>query len=123
MSFAPVVLTSAATGAGVTEIPARATRALEQASRRVSTGQLNKLFEEIVARQPPPSGPAGRHVRLYYTTQTGVRPPTFIISTNQPTAIGQSYRRFLTKQLRNAYGFEGTPIRIIFRARRQRQNG
>jgi GTP-binding protein len=123
MSFAPVLLTSATTGAGVTEIPTRAARALEEASRRVPTGQLNKLFEEIVARHPPPSGPAGRHVRLYYATQTGVRPPTFIVSTNQPAAVGHAYRRFLTNQLRKAYGFEATPIRIIMRARRQRQNG
>src|SRR5262249_75124 len=123
MSFAPVLLTSATTGAGVTEIPTRAARALEEASRRVPTGQLNKLFEEIVARHPPRSGPAGRHVRLYYATQTSVRPPTFVVSTNQPAAVGHSYRRFLVNQFRKAYGFEATPIRIIMRARRQRQNG
>jgi GTP-binding protein len=123
MSFAPVLLTSATTGAGVTEIPTRAARALEEASRRISTGQLNKLFEEIVKRHPPPSGPAGRHVRLYYATQTSVRPPTFVVSTNHPDDVGHAYRRFLTNQFRKAYGFEATPIRIIMRARRQRQNG
>jgi GTP-binding protein len=121
MSYAPVVLTSAATGAGVTAIATEAARLLGEASRRISTGQLNKLFEEIVARHPPPSGPAGRHVRLYYATQTNVRPPTFVISTNQPDDIGPAYLRFLTKQLRNAYGFEGTPIRIHLRARRKKQ--
>ncbi|HEV3031296.1 MAG TPA: ribosome biogenesis GTPase Der [Polyangia bacterium] len=121
MSYAPVVLTSAATGAGVTAIATEAARLLGEASRRISTGQLNKLFEDIVARHPPPSGPAGRHVRLYYATQTNVRPPTFVVSTNQPDDIGQAYLRFLTKQLRNAYGFEGTPIRIHLRARRKKQ--
>jgi GTPase len=115
------VLTSAATGAGVTAIATEAARLLGEASRRISTGQLNKLFEEIVARHPPPSGPAGRHVRLYYATQTNVRPPTFVVSTNQPDDIGPAYLRFLTKQLRNAYGFEGTPIRIHLRARRKKQ--
>ena len=79
------------------------------------------LFEDIVARHPPPAGPAGRHVRLYYATQTNVRPPTFVISTNQPTDIKEDYLRFLTKQLRKAYGFEGTPIRILLRARRKKQ--
>jgi GTP-binding protein len=120
MSYAPVVLTSAATGAGVTSVPGEAARLYAEASRRVSTGQLNKLFEEIVARHPPPSGPAGRHVRLYYATQTGVRPPTFVVSTNQPGDIGQAYLRFLTNQLRKAYGFEGTPLRILLRARRKK---
>lgn len=123
MSFAPVLLTSAATGAGVTEIPARAAKAIDEASRRISTGQLNKLFEEIITKHPPPSGPSGRHVRLFYVTQTSVRPPTFIISTNLPDAVGHSYRRFLINQFRKAYGFEATPIRIIMRARKQRQNG
>ncbi|HVU49852.1 MAG TPA: ribosome biogenesis GTPase Der [Polyangia bacterium] len=121
MSYAPVVLTSAATGAGVTAVPAEAARLYAEASRRISTGQLNKLFEEIVARHPPPSGPAGRHVRLFYATQTGVRPPTFVVSTNQPGDIGQAYLRFLTNQLRKAYGFEGTPLRIVLRARRKKQ--
>jgi GTP-binding protein len=121
LSWAPVLLTSAVTGAGVTKILNEATRVFEQASRRISTGQLNKVFEEIVARHPPPSGPAGRHVKIYYATQPSVRPPTFVVSTNQPTDIGQDYRRFLANQLRKAYGFEGTPVRIILRAHRQRQ--
>jgi GTP-binding protein len=121
MSYAPVVLTSAATGAGVTSIPGEAARLLDEASRRVPTGQLNKLFEDIVARHPPPSGPAGRHVRLYYATQTNVRPPTFVVSTNQPGDIGPAYLRFLTNQLRKTYGFEGTPLRILLRARRKKQ--
>jgi GTP-binding protein len=121
MSYAPVVLTSATTGAGVTSILAAVTRLYAEASRRISTGQLNKLFEDIVARHPPPSGPAGRHVRLFYATQTNVRPPTFVVSTNQPTDIKEAYLRFLTNQLRKAYGFEGTPLRIVLRARRKKQ--
>jgi GTP-binding protein len=123
MDYAPVLLTSASTGAAVTTIVTEAARVLGQASRRIKTGQLNRFFEAIVASHPPPSGPAGRHVRLYYATQTGVRPPTFVISSNNPTDITQSYRRFLVNQFRKEYGFEGTPVRIVFRARRQRQNG
>lgn len=118
MRYAPVLLTSAVTGAGVTALPAEAARVFEQAGRRIPTGELNRLLEEIVARQPPPSGPAGRHVRLYYATQAGIRPPTFYLSTNQPASIGFAYRRFLVNQLRKAYGFEGTPVRIVMRAHR-----
>jgi len=121
MSYAPVVLTSAATGAAVTSIPGEAARLYAEASKRVSTGQLNKLFEDIVTRHPPPSGPGGRHVRLFYATQTAVRPPTFVVSTNQPGDITQAYLRFLTNQFRKAYGFEGTPLRIVLRARRKKQ--
>ena len=72
--------------------------------------------------QPPPSGAHGRHVKLFYATQTSVRPPTFVVSTNHPTDIGQSYRRFLVNQLRKAYGFEGTPVRVVFRARKQKDD-
>jgi GTP-binding protein len=122
MSYAPVLVSSAATGAGVTAIPTAASKVLAAASKRVSTGQLNKLFEQIVASHPPPSGSMGRHVRLYYATQTSVRPPTFVVSTNHPTDIGQSYRRFLVNQLRKAHGFEGTPVRVIFRGRKQKDD-
>jgi GTP-binding protein len=123
MRYAPVLLTSAATGAGVSALPAAALQAFGEASRRVPTAELNKLLEEILAHQPPPSGPSGRHVRLYYVTQPGVRPPTFYVSTNQPAAIGFAYRRFLVNRLRKAYGFEGTPIRVVLRAHRQKRKG
>jgi GTP-binding protein len=118
MRYAPVLLTSAVTGAGVTALPTEAARVFEQAARRISTGELNKLLEEIVARQPPPAGPGGRHVRLYYATQAGVRPPTFYVSTNHPASVGFAYRRFLVNQLRKAYGFDGTPVRIVLRTHR-----
>jgi len=121
MAHAPAVLTSAVTGAGVTGIPAAAARIREQAGRRISTNELNKLLEQIIAHQPPPSGPGGRHVRLYYVTQASVAPPTFFISTNQPAGVSYAYRRFLVNQLRKAYGFEGTPIRIVMRAHRQKR--
>ncbi len=121
MAHAPVLLTSAVTGAGVTAIITAARRVAEQAARRIPTGTLNKLLEQIIAHQPPPSGPGGRHVRLYYATQASSSPPTFFISTNQPAAIGYAYRRFLVNQIRKTYGFEGAPIRIVLRAHRQKR--
>ncbi len=60
-------------------------------------------------------------MRLYYATQTIVRPPTFVLSTNHPADIGYAYLRFLINQLRKAYGFEGTPLRIVLRARKQKK--
>ena len=121
LRYAPVLLTSAVTRAGVTGILAEAAKAFDQASRRISTGELNKLLEQIVSQQPPPSGRGGRHVKLYYATQASARPPTFFISTNHPPEVGFPYRRFLIKRLREAYGFEGTPIRLVLRAHRQKK--
>ena len=121
LRYAPVLLTSAVTRAGVTTILAEAAKAYDQASRRISTGELNKLLEQIVSQQPPPSGRGGRHVKLYYATQASSRPPTFFLSTNHPPEVGFPYRRFLIKRLREAYGFEGTPIRLVLRAHRQKK--
>jgi GTP-binding protein len=121
LRYAPVLLTSAVTRAGVTAILTEAAKAFDQASRRISTGELNKLLEQIVAQQPPPSGRGGRHVKLYYATQASSRPPTFFISTNHPPEVGFPYRRFLIKRLREAYGFEGTPVRLVLRAHRQKK--
>jgi GTP-binding protein len=121
LKYAPVLLTSAVTRAGVTGILSQASKALEQASRRISTGELNKLLETIVAHKPPPAGRGGRHVRLYYATQPSVRPPTFFLSTNHPAEVGYPYRRFLMNRLREAYGFEGTPLRLVLRAHKQKK--
>ena len=121
LRYAPVLLTSAVTRAGVTTILSEASKALEQASRRISTGELNKLLEQIVAHKPPPAGRGGRHVRLYYATQPSVRPPTFFLSTNHPAEVGYPYRRFLMNRLRETYGFEGTPLRLVLRAHKQKK--
>ncbi|HMF43884.1 MAG TPA: ribosome biogenesis GTPase Der [Polyangia bacterium] len=123
LAYAPVIVTSAVTRAGVTGIVTEATRIFGEASKRVPTGALNKLLAELVARQPPPSGPGGRHVRLYYATQASVRPPTVFISTNHAADIGHAYRRFLVNQLRKTYGFDGTPVRLVFRAHAQKRRG
>ena len=123
MSWAPIVLTSARTGRGVLDVPSEARRVFREWSRRVGTSELNRHFEDIVTRRPPPSGPSGRHVRLYYVTQADVCPPTFYVSTNLPKAIGEPYRRYLTNQLRQIYGFEGSPMRVVLRGRSSKRKG
>lgn len=121
LAYAPLVVTSAVTGRGVTGIVEEAARIFGQWSRRVPTAELNKHFEEMVTRRPPPAGPAGRHVRLYYITQADVSPPTFYVSTNEPAAVGFPYRRYLANQLRAVYGFDGSPLRIVLRAHRRKK--
>jgi GTP-binding protein len=116
MAWAPVVVTSAVTGRGAGEIPQIAADVFIQWCRRVPTSELNKHFEEIVARRPPPAGPGGRYVRLYYITQAQTSPPSFFVSANYPTAVGLPYRRYLANQLRDIYGFAGSPLRLVLRA-------
>ena len=116
MAWAPVVVTSAVTGRGTGEIPKIAADVFAQWCRRVPTSELNKHFEEMVARRPPPAGPGGRYVRLYYITQAQTSPPSFFVSANYPAAVGLPYRRYLTNQLRDIYGFEGSPLRLVLRA-------
>ena len=121
LSWAPMLTTSALTGAGVRELPERVARAFKQACRRISTGELNRFLEATITDKPPPAGPGGRHVKLYFITQAETRPPTFVISTNHPLLVQVSYRRFLANQLRKTYGFEGTPLRIVLRPHRKKR--
>jgi GTP-binding protein len=121
IDYAPFLTMSAFTGRGVGAIPEVAARVFAEWSRRVPTAELNKNFEEIVARRLPPSGPAGKHVKLYFITQADIRPPTFFVSTNVPKAIGHPYRRYLVNQLRQTYGFEGAPLRLALRANRSKR--
>ena len=123
VSYAPFILSSAKTGRGVIDIPKAASRVYAEWSRRVPTAELNRHFEAILARRPPPAGPAGRYVRMYFATQPETRPPTFVVSCNQPKAVGAPYRRYLANQLRQLYRFEGSPIRVVIRARKQKKEG
>ena len=121
IAYAPLLPMSAFTGRGVGVIPDVSAEVFGEWSRRVATSELNKSFEEIVARRLPPAGPGGRHVKLYFITQADIRPPTFFVSTNLPAAVGRPYRRYLANQLRQAYGFAGSPLRLALRAHRSKR--
>ena len=86
----------------------------ENHAMRVSTGVLNEIMAEAVAMQQPPSD-KGRQLRLYYMTQVSVKPPTFVIFVNERELFHFSYRRYIENQLRDAFGFVGTPIHFIVR--------
>jgi GTPase len=117
--FVPVVHTSAKTGRGVGELFSTIDRVRAASLKRVSTGELNRFFEQVIELKPPPTM-GGRSPRLYYVTQAEVSPPTFVAMTNAPDAIHFSYRRFVTNQLREHFGFEGVPVRVHYKARRRR---
>ena len=118
LPYAPVLLTSATRG-GVTTILAEASKALAQASRRID-GRAQQAARSRSSRtsRRRPVAPAATS-RLYYATQASVRPPTFFLSTNHPAEVGYPYRRFL--RLRDTYGFQGTPLRLILRAHKQKK--
>ncbi len=118
VSWATFVVSSAMTGRAVSNVLEAAAAAYKEWSRRVSTSELNRNFEDIVAKRPPPSGPSGRHIRLYYCTQAGMAPPTFFVSANLAEAVGQPYRRYLTNQFRKIYGFAGSPLKVVVRGHR-----
>ena len=117
--YVPVVRTSAKTGRGVPELFATLDRVREGFFKRVPTGELNRFFESVIETRPPPTMGA-RSPRIYYVTQAEVAPPTFVAMTNAPDNIHFSYRRFVVNQLRKSFGFEGSPVRVHYKARRRR---
>ncbi len=120
--YVPIVRTSAKEGRGVGELFATIDAVRSAFFQRVGTGELNRFFEQVLETRPPPTM-GGRAPRLYYVTQAEVAPPTFVVMTNAPDAIHFSYRRFVVNQLRKHFGFEGSPVRIHYKARRRREKG
>jgi GTP-binding protein len=118
--YVPIVHVSAKTGRGMKDLFDTIDRVRERFFFRVPTGELNRFFEQVIELKPPPTMGGGRTPRLYYVTQAEVAPPTFVAMTNAPDSIHFSYRRFVTNQLRERFGFEGVPIRVHYKARRRR---
>ncbi len=118
IAHAPTVLTSALSGDGIGELLGAIDRAAEQHRRRIPTDELNRFFAEISELQPPRIY-RGHSVTIHYLTQGGIRPPTFLLWTNRPEGISPSYRRFFINQLRHAYGFAGSSLRLVVKAKRR----
>ncbi len=118
--YAPLVFVSALKGTNIDALLIAARRVFDERQHRVETGELNRALATAVARHAPP--PVGtRRLKLLYGTQVAVNPPTFAIFVNDPAAVHFSFRRYLENQLREAFGFRGTPIRLVFRGRRERE--
>jgi GTP-binding protein len=114
MQYAPTMFVSAKTGQRVNKILELVDFVAEQNSTRVTTATLNTLVREWLHLNPPPTD-KGRRLKVLYTTQVGVKPPTFVFFVNDPELMHFSYRRYLENQMRKHFGFEGTPIRIVIR--------
>ncbi len=118
VDYAPYLLLSAKTGAGVDKVLPKVRAIQREAQRRFGTAELNRLLEALVAAHSPPAF-RGRSVRLYYITQAQTAPPTFIVSVNHVQGVPKSYRRYVLNRLRAVYGFEGVPLRVFYRAHRE----
>ncbi len=118
LRWAPVIFTSALTGLRVHKTLDRVLEVAAVRETRIPTAEVNEVVEELAARQPPPHF-RGRPVKLLYATQSGVNPPTFVIFVNQRKGVTENYRRYLYNGFRDRWGFEGSPLRIKFRSRRE----
>jgi len=116
MRYAPVIFVSALTGQRTLKIITMVDRVAEQHHSRVMTSELNKAFGNIVRSNSPPLY-RNKELKLYYMTQVSTRPPTFVIFANYPQGIHFSYQRYITNSIRENFGFDKTPIRVIFRER------
>ena len=117
LSYAPIVFLSAKTKKRIHTLMPLINTANENHSRRVDTSILNDVIMDAVAMNPTPTD-NGRRLKIYYTTQVSVKPPTFVVFVNEPELLHFSYERFLENRIRDAFGFEGTPIKIFPRARK-----
>ncbi len=122
LPYAPILFISARTGQRVNKIMPLVVEVNEARFKRIPTGPLNKLVREATTSHVPPSK-GGKRVKFFYTTQPSVAPPTFIFFVNKPEWVHFSYQRYLENQLRDTFGFAGTPIRLIFRARSEDRFG
>ncbi len=118
MSYVPMLFISAKNGQRVNKVLELVDKSFEQARRRITTGQLNDVVSEAVMMNDPPSD-KGRVLKIYYSTQVSVAPPTFVIFVNDSEIVHFSYERYLENFFRKSFGFEGTPIRILFRSKKK----
>ncbi|MBQ1248876.1 MAG: ribosome biogenesis GTPase Der [Selenomonadales bacterium] len=118
MQYAPVVFTSALTKQRVHRLTELIQYVAEQHTMRVQTSVLNEVITDAVDINPPPSV-KGRRLKIFFATQPDVKPPTFILFVNDPEIMHFSYLRFIENRLRESFGFEGTPLKLIVRGRKE----
>jgi GTP-binding protein len=114
LNYAPDVFISAVTGQRLKNVLNMAEAVSENRAMRVSTGQLNSLIQDAMLMKQPPSD-TGKRLKIYNATQVGVKPPLFSFQVNSRDLMHFSYSRYLENRIRDVYGFEGTPIKFVFR--------
>ena len=117
MTYAEIVFISALTGQRLNKLFDTIDMVIENQSLRIATGVVNEIVTEAVALQQPPSD-KGKRLKIYYTTQVGVKPPTFVVFVNDKELMHFSYTRYLENKIREAFGFKGTSLKFIIRERK-----
>lgn len=120
MQYAPVVFVSAMTKQRIHRLPEVIHYVAEQNAMRISTSVLNQVVEDAIAINPPPTE-KGQRLKILYATQIKIKPPTFVIFVNEPEIMHFSYQRYLENKLREAFGFEGTPLQMIIRGKNEEE--
>lgn len=120
MQYAPVVFVSAMTKQRIHRLPEVIHYVAEQNAMRISTSVLNQVVEDAIAINPPPTE-KGQRLKILYATQVKIKPPTFVIFVNEPEIMHFSYQRYLENKLREAFGFEGTPLQMIIRDKNEEE--
>jgi GTPase len=118
ISYAEVVFTSAVNKQRIPKIIEAVDRAQEATRKRISTGTLNQVINESVALVPPPASKRGKRLKVYYTTQVSVSPPTFVVFANDNKLMTRQYEVYLERKIRDSFGYVGTPVRIITRSKK-----
>lgn len=114
MTYAPILFISAKTGQRVDRVYELINYVNDQSSMRISTGMLNDVLADATTRVQPPTD-KGKRLKIYYMTQTGVKAPTFVLFVNNAELFHFSYQRYIENKLREVFGFEGTPIKLVIR--------
>jgi GTPase len=120
MPYVPVLFVSALTGQRVNRILPMALRVQQERTVRLNTSQINDMIRDAVIRRSPPTK-GGKKLRIYYGTQTGTEPPSFVFFVNDRQIVHFGYKRYLENQIRKRYKFEGTPLRLYFRDHREQE--
>ncbi len=120
MPYAPILFISAKTGQRLGKLYEYINYVNEQAALRISTGMLNDVLSDAITKVPPPTD-RGRRLKIYYMTEAGVRPPTFVIFCNEAELFHFSYQRYIENKMREVFGFHGTPIRFVIRQKGDEQ--
>ena len=120
--YASMLTISSVTRQRITKVFDEIDAVMVECQRRVPTSELNRVFEKLAASHEPPLY-RGKRVKYYYITQVGIKPPTFIVFANYPQGVHFSYIRYIENNLRRAFGFHGTPVRIFAKKRREAQAG
>ncbi|MDJ1178041.1 ribosome biogenesis GTPase Der [Roseofilum sp. BLCC_M91] len=121
IDWSEMIFVSALTGQRVPKILKLVDNAVSEHQRRVSTAIVNEVLQEAISWHTPPTNRQGKQGKIYYGTQVSIQPPSFSIFVNDPKRLGENYRRYIEKQIRQQLGFTGTPIRLFWRGKKARE--